>query len=181
MSPILVWGLPDLEYWHIPTHTDMGKNIRKKSARKIKMVTFTNRFDNHKSNWALSDKYQSDAKWFRKHNDIIHFCLNLIAAKAFISRRWRTILKSWSVLFVFFIPQKCQVLVSTLTVLFVVGKWKKITFYKRIYIRHRLKKNVPNWSSVNKNIGDLLRVITASRMYRVYVGIKNQNLKYQNA
>jgi hypothetical protein len=24
MSPILVWGLPDLEYWHIPTHTDMG-------------------------------------------------------------------------------------------------------------------------------------------------------------
>jgi hypothetical protein len=37
---------------------------------------------------------------------------------------------------------------------------KKITFYKRIYIRHRLKKNVPNCSSVNKNIGDLLRVIT---------------------
>ncbi len=24
MNPILVWGLPDLEYWHIPTHTDMG-------------------------------------------------------------------------------------------------------------------------------------------------------------
>ena len=23
-DPILVWGLPDLEYWHIPTHTDMG-------------------------------------------------------------------------------------------------------------------------------------------------------------
>ncbi len=38
---------------------------------------------------------------------------------------------------------------------------EKITFYKRIYIRHRLKKNVPNCSSENKNIGDLLRVITA--------------------
>jgi len=38
---------------------------------------------------------------------------------------------------------------------------KKITFYKRIYKRHRLKKNVPNCSSVNLNICDLLRVITA--------------------
>ena len=77
---------------------------------KLRWLTFTNRFDNHKSNWALSDKYHSDAKWFGKHNGIIHFCLNLIAAKAFISRRWRTILKSRSVLF-FFIPPKCQVLV----------------------------------------------------------------------
>jgi len=41
----------------------------------------------------------------------------LIAAKAFIIRRRRTILKSRSVLIVFFIPPKCQVLVSTLTVL----------------------------------------------------------------
>ncbi len=37
---------------------------------------------------------------------------------------------------------------------------KKITFYKRIYKRNRLKKNVPNCLSVNLNIGDLLRVIT---------------------
>jgi hypothetical protein len=38
---------------------------------------------------------------------------------------------------------------------------EKITFYKQIYKRHRLKKNVPNCSFVNLNIGDLLRVITA--------------------
>jgi hypothetical protein len=43
---------------------------------------------------------------------------------------------------------------------------KKITFYKRIYIRYRLKKNVPNCSSVTKNIGDLLRVITALLLLR---------------
>jgi hypothetical protein len=42
----------------------------KKSARKIK---FTNQFDIHKSIWALSVKYQSDAKWLGKHNGIIHF------------------------------------------------------------------------------------------------------------
>jgi hypothetical protein len=71
----------------------------------------------------VSSRYHSDAKWFGKHNGIIHFCLNLIAVKAFISRRWRTILKSRSVLFVFFIPPKCQVLVSTLTVLYIQNKW----------------------------------------------------------
>jgi hypothetical protein len=37
---------------------------------------------------------------------------------------------------------------------------KKITFYKQIYKRHRLKRNVPNCSSVNLNVGYLLRVIT---------------------
>jgi hypothetical protein len=38
---------------------------------------------------------------------------------------------------------------------------KKITFYKQIYKRHHLKKNVPNCSSVNLNVGDLFRVNTA--------------------
>ena len=95
------------------------KTYEKNWQGKLKWLTFTNRFDNHKSIWALSDKYHSDAKWFGKHNGIIHFCLNLIAGKVFISRRWRTILKSWSVLFSFFTLPKCQVLVSTLTVLFV--------------------------------------------------------------
>jgi len=37
---------------------------------------------------------------------------------------------------------------------------EKITFYKRIYKRHRLKKNVPICPSVNLNVGDLMRVIT---------------------
>jgi len=35
---------------------------------------------------------------------------------------------------------------------------KKITFYKQIYKRHRLKKNVPNCSSKSRDVGDLLRV-----------------------
>ena len=87
---------------------------------KLRWLTFTNRFDNHKSNWALSDKYHSDAKWFGKHNGIIHFCLNLIAAKAFISRRWHTILKSRSVLF-FFNPAK----MSSVGLMLLVPKWNE--------------------------------------------------------
>ena len=75
------------------------KRIEKIWRGKWRWLTFINQFDNHKSIWALSDKYHSDAKWFGKHNDIIHFCLNLIAMKAFISHRWCTILKSLSVLF----------------------------------------------------------------------------------
>ena len=66
---------------------------------KLRWLTFTNRFDNHKLIWALSDKYHSNAKWFRKHNGIIHVRLNFITTKAFINCRRRTILKSWSVLF----------------------------------------------------------------------------------
>jgi len=81
------------------------KTYEKILQGKLRWLTFTNRFDNHKSIWALSYKYHSDAKWFGKHNGIIHFRLNLIAAKAFISRRWRTILESQSVLF-FFYPAK---------------------------------------------------------------------------
>ena len=61
------------------------KTYEKNRRGKLRWLTFTNRFDNHKSIWALSDKYQSDAKWFGKHNGIINFCLNLIAAKAFIA------------------------------------------------------------------------------------------------
>ena len=102
------------------------KRYKKIWQGKLRWLTFTNRFDNHKLIWALSDKYHSDAKWFGKHNGIIHFCLNLIVKKAFISRSWRTILKSQSVL-LFFIPPKCQVLVSTLTVLS-VNSYKKISF-----------------------------------------------------
>ena len=76
----------DLTFWR------EQKTYEKIRRGKIRWLTFTNRFDNHKSICALSDKYHSDAKWLGKHNGIIHFRLNLIAAKAFISRRWRTIL-----------------------------------------------------------------------------------------
>jgi len=97
------------------------KTYEKIRRGKLRWLTFTNQFDNHKSIGALSDKYHSDAKWFGKHNGIIHFRLNLIASKAFISRRWRAILNSRSVLFFIFIPPKCQVLVFTLTVYVQVG------------------------------------------------------------
>ena len=93
------------------------KTDEKNWRGKLRWLTFTNQFDIHKLIWALSVKYQSDYKWFRNimassmHHP--YFCLNLIAAKAFISRRWRTMLKSRSVRLDFLLPPKPQVLVST--------------------------------------------------------------------
>jgi len=47
-------------------------------------LMFTNRFDNHKSIWAISVKYQSDTKWVGEQKGILHFRLNSIAANLFI-------------------------------------------------------------------------------------------------
>ena len=133
----------------LPVHFPLGDTIPRRTLApsmalekirrgKLRWLTFTNRFDNHKSIWALRDKYQSDAKWFGKHNGIIHFRLNLIAAKAFISPRWRTILKSRSVLFFFFIPPKCQVMISTLTVLPVKNCTAILFFWWLVFFYHNI-------------------------------------------
>jgi hypothetical protein len=65
----------------------------------------------------LSVKYQSDANWSRKHNGIIHVCLNLIPAKALLLTYDTQIM----VCPFFFIPPKCQCDVIDLSVLDVGG------------------------------------------------------------
>ena len=57
------------------------------ASERSRWLMFTNRFDNHKSIWAISVKYQSDAKWVEEQKCIIHFCLNSIATNLFIIRR----------------------------------------------------------------------------------------------
>ncbi len=56
--------------------------------KKLRWVTFTNRFDNHKLIWLVSNinLMLNDSE---NIHGIIHFCLNLIATKAFITRRWK--------------------------------------------------------------------------------------------
>ena len=82
----LFFSKPDIE---IPGGSKTDENFWRV---RLRWLMFTNRFDNHKSIWAISVKYQSDAKWVGEQKGIIHFCLNSIAANLFIIRRSRTIL-----------------------------------------------------------------------------------------